>query len=120
MARHNREGKGSDQRGHEYTVSYQPDWLRWVKVTRALETGRQSTKMLFRNPGRRQQEPGNRVRTRITSKSQGLDFEITVEDPGRVVKRVIVETVQPDVPEDEGTVTFTVEDRAPPPNGDGG
>jgi hypothetical protein len=50
MARHNREASGSDQRGFEYTISYQPDWLRQVKVTRLLETGRQSTKTLFVNP----------------------------------------------------------------------
>jgi len=50
LARHNREGQGADQRGFEYAVNYQPDWLRQVKVTRQLETGRQSTKTLFRNP----------------------------------------------------------------------
>ena len=50
MARHNRDGEGVDQRGHGYVVSYQPDWLRLVKVTRDLESGRQSTKTLFRNP----------------------------------------------------------------------
>ena len=50
MARHNRDGAGEDQRGHAYTVSYQPDWLRMVKVTRSLTTGRQSTMTLFRNP----------------------------------------------------------------------
>lgn len=114
MARHNRQGQGSDQRDHEYTVSYQPDWLRWVKVSRALESGRQSTKTLFKNPGAKQQEPGTRVRTRITSPEQGLDFQITVEDPERVVKRVVVETVREDVPEDEGRVVFTIEDRGPP------
>ena len=50
MARHNRDGQGADQRGQEYEISYQPDWLRLVKVTRTLETGRQSTKTLFKNP----------------------------------------------------------------------
>ena len=50
MARHNREGKGADQLGQQYGISYQPDWLRLVKVTRDLESGRQSTKTLFRNP----------------------------------------------------------------------
>lgn len=117
MARHNREGRGSDQLGHGYAVGYQPDWLSWVKVTRALKSGRQSTKTLFRNPGRRQQAPGERVRTRITSAEQDLDFEITVEDPQQVVKRIVVETVRPDRPEKEGKVTFTIEDRAPPNGG---
>ncbi|NIP13532.1 MAG: hypothetical protein GWN02_28120, partial [Gemmatimonadetes bacterium] len=50
MARHNRDGQGSDQRDCEYAISYQPDWLRQVKVTRLLPTGRQSTKTLFTNP----------------------------------------------------------------------
>ena len=53
MARHNREGQGTDQHGHSYSVNYQPDWLRQVKVTRTLESGRQSTKTLFRNPASR-------------------------------------------------------------------
>jgi hypothetical protein len=49
MARHNRVARGSDQRGETYELSYQPDWLRLVKVTRTLESGRQSTKTLFKN-----------------------------------------------------------------------
>ena len=49
MARHNREGKGEDQLGREYLVSYQPDWFYQVKVTRDLDSGRQSTKTLYRN-----------------------------------------------------------------------
>src|SRR5690606_32781277 len=116
MARHNREGQGSDQRGYGYKISYQPDWLRMIKVTRTLDSGRQSTKTLFRNPSRREQDPGDRVRTRITSPEQKLDFEITVSDPQGVVKRVIVETVVPESDdEDEGTVVFTLEDENPPP-----
>jgi hypothetical protein len=59
VARHNREGVGADQRGYEYGVSYQPDWLKLVKVTRQLESGRQSTKTLFRNPANEPEaEPG--------------------------------------------------------------
>lgn len=119
MARHNREGRGEDQRGFDYRISYQPDWLRWVKVARSLESGRQSTKTLLRNPGRREQSPGDRVRTRITSPGQGLDFEITVEDPRAVVRRVIVETEVPSEEDGESeTVVFTIEDDLPPPNGD--
>lgn len=92
MARHNREGQGSDQHGFEYTVSYQPDWLRQVKVTRLLDSGRQSTKTLFSNPNGFERRPGRQVRTAVRCEEQGLEFEITVSDPGRVVKRVIVET----------------------------
>jgi hypothetical protein len=88
VARHNRDGSGADQRGFEYGVSYQPDWLRLVKVTRQLETGRQSTKTLFRNPDEPEAEPGERVRTRITSEDQALDFELALVDPRAAVRRV--------------------------------
>jgi len=115
MARHNREDRGSDQRGYGYRISYQPDWLQTVKVTRTLESGRQSTKTLFRNPSRREQEPGEKVRTRITSPEQNLDFEITISDPNQVVKRVIVETVAASATGEDETVIFTLEDDNPPP-----
>jgi hypothetical protein len=89
MARHNREGQGADQRGYQYDISFQPDWLRHVKVTRDLETGRQSTKTLFRNPAERvESEPGERVRTRISSPEQDLDFEVAVSDPKGAVRRI--------------------------------
>ncbi|HLU25148.1 MAG TPA: hypothetical protein VKZ58_05535 [Longimicrobiales bacterium] len=123
MARHNREGQGSDQRGYGYKISYQPDWLRMIKVTRTLDSGRQSTKTLFRNPSRREQDPGSRVRTRVTSAAQGLDFEITVHDPRGVVKRIVVETKlggRKAEQGDEEVVIFTIDDENPPPdNGDG-
>lgn len=92
MARHNREAQGSDQQGFDYTISYQPDWLRQVKVTRLLDTGRQSTKTLFSNPNGPERKPGRQVRTQIRSDGQGLVFEIALTDPDRVVKRIIVET----------------------------
>ena len=90
MARHNREGHGADQRGFEYGVNYQPDWLKQVKVTRQLETGRQSTKTLFRNPERAAAEPGDRIRTRIVSQDQRLDFEVALTDPKAAVRRIRV------------------------------
>jgi hypothetical protein len=92
MARHNRVAEGEDQRGFEYIISYQPDWLRQVKVTRLLPTGRQSTKTLFCNPDPPERAPGRQVRTEIRSEDQGVVFEVAVTDPDRVVKRVIVET----------------------------
>lgn len=92
MARHNREGHGSDQHGFEYTVSYQPDWLKQVKVTRLLDSGRQSTKTLFTNPEDAARRPGRQVRTEIRCEEQGLHFEISLSDPDRVIRRVIVET----------------------------
>lgn len=115
MARHNREARGTDQRGFDYRVSYQPDWLQVVKVTRDLESGRQSTKTLFRNPGWREQPPGQRVRTRVNSPEQGVDFEITVNDPRQSVKRIIVETTATRDDGTEETVVFTLEDYLPPP-----
>jgi hypothetical protein len=115
MARHNREGSGEDQRGFAHTVNYQPDWLRLVKVTRALESGRQSTKTLVRNPHDfREAEPGDRVRTRITSPEQGLDIEVAVHDPGsRVVRFRVACVVQGDNGGEE-EVEFTVEGALPP------
>ena len=109
VARHNRDGSGADQRGFEYAVSYQPDWLRLVKVTRQLETGRQSTKTLFRNPDPPEAEPGERVRTRITSEDQELDFEVALIDPRSAVRRV---RIAYEVPGEGGRVEeveFTLE-----------
>ena len=113
MARHNREGLGADQRGFEYGVSYQPDWLKLVKVTRQLESGRQSTKTLFRNPANGPEaEPGDRIRTRITSADQELDFEVALTDPRAAVKRV---RIAYEVPGENGRVEeveFTLESEA--------
>jgi hypothetical protein len=110
VARHNREGMGADQRGYEYGVSYQPDWLKLVKVTRQLESGRQSTKTLFRNPASEPQaEPGDRIRTRITSADQRLEFEVALIDPRAAVKRV---RIAYEVPGENGRpeeVEFTLE-----------
>lgn len=115
MARHNREGQGTDQRGYQYDISFQPDWLRHVKVTRDLETGRQSTKTLFRNPAERvEAEPGDRVRTRISSPDQKVDFEVAVSDPRGAVRRVrIVYEIAGQDGKAEESVEFTLE-RLPP------
>jgi hypothetical protein len=114
MARHNRDGQGSDQRGFDYRISFQPDWLQQVKVTRNLESGRQSTKTLFRNPApARERSPGSRVRTRVVSQEQSIDFEIAIHDPKGVVRRVIVETVAPGDDAEEA-VSFSLEDSLPP------
>ncbi|MDE2982091.1 MAG: hypothetical protein OXU74_12945 [Gemmatimonadota bacterium] len=77
MARHNREASGVDQRGFRYRISYQPDWLDRIRVTRRLPTGRQSTRTLFRNPARvRESREGGLVRTTIESREQDLKVEI--------------------------------------------
>ncbi len=114
MARHNRDGSGADQCGFEYEVNYQPDWFRMVKVTRSLDTGRQSTKTLYRNPvSRRKSRPGRRIRTGIRSTEQRLDVEIAVLDPKRRVKRIRVSC---EIPGEDGRteeVEFTVEGGLP-------
>lgn len=115
MARHNREGSGGDQRGFHYQVSYQPDWLRLVKVTRDLESGRQSTKTLFRNPqDRREAEPGERVRTRIESQDQGLDLELAIHDPAAAVTRIRVACRLPNGRGELEEVEFVLEGDLPP------
>lgn len=111
MARHNREGRGEDQKGREYTISYQPDWFHQVKVTRDLDTGRQSTKTLFRNPDAPLTEPGPRVRTRVYSTELGVDFEISLDDPRGVIRRVTVETIAPDGEEQGEPVSFVISRR---------
>ncbi len=108
MARHNRAGQGEDQYGHEFTVSYQPDWLHQVKVTRDLETGRQSTKTLFRNPDPAENEPGSRIRTGISAPELGLAFQLALDDPRLVVRRITIEAVIPDGPEKGETILFSI------------
>lgn len=115
MARHNREGLGADQHGYEYEVGYQPDWLRLVKVTRSLESGRQSTKTLFRNPhDRREAEPGDRVRTQIVSRSQGLDVEVSVYDPAEQVTRIRLACVVDTARGSQEEIEFVIEGGLPP------
>jgi hypothetical protein len=112
MARHNRVARGVDQRGDAYEVSYQPDWLRLVKVTRTLESGRQSTKTLVRNGVKREQPPGSRVRTRVVCRDQRLEFEVELDDPNACVRRIIVETVAPGAPDER--VVFAIDAQAAP------
>ena len=111
MARHNRDARGEDQRGRAYEISYQPDWLRQVKVTRDLASGRQSTKTLFRNPARAEQAPGARVRTRLSSPEQKLDFAFEVDDPHGVITRVIIETTLPGANPAEARLVFSIDDQ---------
>lgn len=110
MARHNRDARGTDQRGFDYDISYQPDWVRLIKVTRSLESGRQSTKTLFKNPTQPEQSPGARVRTRIGCKEQSLDFEVELDDPTGVVSRIIVIT-KPSAATSGETLEFTIDHR---------
>jgi hypothetical protein len=115
MGRHNREGAGIDQRGFRYELSYPPDWLRHIKITRLLPSGRQSTMILFRNPAERgERVPGDRVRTRVACLEQGVDLEVIVNTNTEGIARV---TVTCDVPEPEGDgrepLTFIFENGLP-------
>ena len=123
VPRHNRTGKGVDQSGQEYEIGYQPDWLRRVKVTRKLKSGRQSTMQLFRNPtSYREATPGDKVRTRVTSVDDDVDFEVVLSDPSARVKRISVTYEIP--PPEKGAgrrrkkpqeVVFTLENGLKPP-----
>ncbi|TVP46324.1 MAG: hypothetical protein EA350_07370 [Gemmatimonadales bacterium] len=117
MARHNREGEGVDQRGFSYRISYAPDWLRHVKVSRDLPSGRRSTMTLFRNPQERGEgEPGDQVRTRITCAEQGVDLEVVVRCCRNSVSRVVVTCRVPRVPgPGEEELGFVLEDGLDPP-----
>ena len=102
MGRHNRMGSGLDQAGFRYEISYQPDWLYRVKVTRRLASGRRSTKILFRNPaGSPVEEPPQHVRIGIRCPEQGIDIEATV-GPG--VERVVGVRLDCGAPDDADPV----------------
>ena len=106
MGRHNREGRGTDQRGYEHRINYQPDWLRLVKVTRPHR----------RRAGhgrRREASPGERVRTRIVSPGQGLDMEVAVSDPRHFVSRVQITCMVPTSDGGAQEVVYTLEDDLP-------
>jgi hypothetical protein len=63
--------------------------LKRVKVTRQLESGRQSTKTLFRNPATGPEAArGDRIRSGVMSSDQALDFAVTLTDPRSAVKRI--------------------------------
>ena len=110
MARHNRDGEGTDQHGSRYIISYQPDWLRQIKISRTVSgSSRQSTKTLFRNPAVcAERSPGDRVRTRVTSKDGKLDFEVTVTDKTGQVDQIVVTAS-----DGKGDVTFTIDGSLP-------
>lgn len=108
MGRHNRDGRGTDQASREYEISYPPDWLSHVKVTRLLEHGRQSTMTLFRNPDPPRKGPGKQVKTRIRCDELGLDVEVVLKDPGDQVVRVAVETAPPNAKGTDRSITLTL------------
>lgn len=116
MARHNREARGVDQLGTLWRISYQPDWLSRVKISRQLPGDRRRSMVtLFRNPARRAEaSPGRVVRTGISAVDGSADFRVSVEDPEGVVDSVIVVTRRKRGRKKE-VVKYVLESRLPPP-----
>lgn len=99
MPRHNREGRGVDQQGQLWHVSYQPDWLRRLKVSRRLPgRDRRSTLTLVENSEEKgREEPGRVVRTRVRAADGSMEFCVTLEGRRSHVESVTVVT-RPDGP----------------------
>ena len=115
MSRHNRDATGTDQLGFRYRISYPPDWLERIKVTRRLPSGRQSTKALFRNPVRvPETDAGGLIRIRIESEEQGLEVEATVRAAPDHVGEVVLHWRGPGGPASRmANVSFTLVGFAP-------
>jgi HJR/Mrr/RecB family endonuclease len=134
MPRKNKSGTGKDQKGHKYTISYQPDWLKALKASRKDKQGKKDTVTVFKNPEKHQKEkPGKEVKTRVTS-DEGVNFTITVDDPRRAIKRIRVEYKAASVAAakkkstsknkngDDDVIVYTLDEDQPPPpppNGNG-
>jgi len=115
QARGNASTHGIDRTGRRYQIQYQPDWVSRITVTERNSGSDPATAVLFRNAGFKLSDPGPVVRTRIASPDHGVDFEVIINDPGRVVKRITVETVPANAEAHGETLEFTIEDRLPPP-----
>lgn len=118
MARHNQEARGVDQLGTLWRISYQPDWLSRIKISRQLPGDRRRSMVtLFRNPARRAEAPpGRTVRTAVSAVDGSADFRISVEDPDGVVESVVVITRRKRGRKSE-VVKYVLESRLPPPRG---
>ena len=108
MARHNRQGRGVDQYGHAYRISYPPDWLDRIRVTRRLPSGRQSTRTLFVNPARKPQgDARGLIRTTIESAEQGLEVAVAFRTASGRVNEIEVHWQDASGPADGmGQVSF--------------
>jgi len=116
MSRHNREARGVDQLGTLWRISYQPDWLSRVKISRQLPgERRRSMVTLFRNPARRAEAPPGRVvRTGVSAVDGSTDFRVSVEDPEGIVESVVVVTRKKQGRKTE-LIKYVLESRLPPP-----
>lgn len=118
MARHNRDAKGVDQHGDLWHLSYHPDWMRRVKISRRLpDRSRRSTVTLFKNEAERARaEPAKVVRTRVRAADGSTEFEISLEDRTGSVESVVVVTRR-NRGDREERVEFVLEDDLDPPPG---
>lgn len=118
MARHNRDAKGVDQHGELWHISYQPDWMGRVKISRKLpDRDRRSSVTLFKNEAdRAEAEPGKVVRTHIAAADGSTEFQVSLEDPGDVVESIEV-TVRRQRNGREERLVFVLEDALEPPRG---
>ena len=118
MARHNRDDRGVDQHGELWQLSYHPDWLKRLKISRELpDRDRRSTVTLFKNEAdRAEAEPGKVVRTRVRAADGSVDFEVSLEDRTDVVESIVVVTRRRRKGTDE-RLEFVIEDGLEPPPG---
>ncbi len=110
MARHNRNGTGVDQLGFRYRISYPPDWLDRVRVTRRLPSGRQSTRTIFRNPSRNPAvDPGDLIRVRLESPEQDMVIETSVRTTPDRLEEIVLQWRDPRATDPRmGRVTFAL------------
>ena len=96
-----------DQDGFGYRISYPPDWLDRIRVTRRLPSGRQSTRTLFRNPARKPQAGAKGLtrmgltRIKIESAEQGLEVAISFSGGAGHVNEIEVHWQNSASPPDE-------------------
>ncbi|MEN8376032.1 MAG: hypothetical protein ABFS34_11340 [Gemmatimonadota bacterium] len=113
MPRRNKSGRGKDQKGVSYTVSYQPDWLKKIRVSRKAKKGKKAMYDMFINPERPKEWPGRKVRTAVRSTNPHVDFEVAIDDPHGRIKRVKVDYEMPG----GETVTYSIDDDSGDPPG---
>jgi hypothetical protein len=63
---------------------------------------------LFTNPEAGEHDRGPRVRTRVVSRKENLDFEIGLMVPAGVLSRIIVETTRPGRGNEPTVIQFTL------------
>ncbi len=89
-----------DQLGFRYRISYPPDWLDSVRVTRRLASGRQSTRTIFRNPSRNPEvDPGDLIRVGLESPEQEMAIEMSARTAPGQLHEIVLEWRDPRAPD---------------------